>query len=243
MKNNKLLFILLGGIVIGVTILLTMKKKIGEVLTTTITPIAPLPLLPLKILAELKQDPTPVLKKIVSNFGKIIKQKASKYGVPEEIITSVIWKESGGNPNVGRIENVDWQKSRRCEGDTCVKGSTDKYISYGLMQIIAEFHWPKKPKELFKPDLNVEIGTKLLADLYKKYQSWPLAVMAYNAGVGSVNGITKIVGSTDWQEIIKNVDKYKNKYPLFVKFTVPYVSQLFGEGGVVEKAKKVIQGG
>jgi soluble lytic murein transglycosylase len=106
-------------------------------------------------------------------YDRIILEKAAKYSVDSRLIKAVIWQESRFQPDaVGRHGEV------------------------GLMQIMpnqAAVDWArvnrvKVPSRgmLFKPELNIEIGTWYLSRGIWKYRQYKnafeLALCRYNAG-------------------------------------------------------------
>ncbi len=107
------------------------------------------------------------------SYDRIILEKAAKYSVDSRLIKAVIWQESRFQPDaVGRHGEV------------------------GLMQIMpnqAAVDWArvnrvKVPSRgmLFKPELNIEIGTWYLSRGIWKYRQYKnafeLALCRYNAG-------------------------------------------------------------
>src|SRR5699024_6910314 len=68
-------------------------------------------------------------------------------------------------------------------------------------------------QKLLEPDININLGTKYISILLEKYQNIPLALTAYNAGIGTVDtwiekGIIKETG-----EDIENIPyKETNQY-------------------------------
>ena len=83
---------------------------------------------------------------------------ADKYGVPREIMLSVIQQESSFNPNV---------PDTGARGDAgMMQLSPPVYTKYGVD--------PHNPTQAF------DGGAHYLADLYKQYGSWDKAVKAYN---------------------------------------------------------------
>jgi len=122
------------------------------------------------------------------NFLSLVKEKAEKYKVPVNIILAVIEQESSFNPKA-------YNKNR--------DGTED----IGLMQV--NFHHNKKlmeeygiesPEELYDPELNLELGVRILHENYKRYGSWELALKAYNG-----------IRADNW-DYVKRILKLSEKY-------------------------------
>lgn len=110
-------------------------------------------------------------------YNQIIDKASKKHNVPASLIKAVIWKESKFDPNV-----------------------TGAAGEIGLMQIMpgAVEDWKKgtktnktpSKKELFKPELNIEIGSWYLAWTGKHWENYKskliLQISEYNAGYGNV---------------------------------------------------------
>ncbi len=63
------------------------------------------------------------------------------------------------------------------------------------------------------PIKSTKAAIKFLSDLYKRFDSWPLAVAGYNAGGGRINRAIRKTGSRDFWELIKsNHLKRETKY-------------------------------
>lgn len=102
-------------------------------------------------------------------YNKIIDGMALGYGVPTPLIKGIIAKESSFNPTVSKDEPQIQDKSR------------------GLMQVLFKtaqnLGHNGTPDDLFKPDVNIMLGTKLLAEnLQRTKGNVEAAVAAYNAG-------------------------------------------------------------
>jgi len=103
--------------------------------------------------------------KNVSKWRDLVYKKAAKYNVAPALIVAVLWQESQGDPNAGSYADA-----------------------FGLMQIIlstAKIVAGKSvsKQELLQPELNVDLGTKLLKQLYEKYNgNLPHILASYNAG-------------------------------------------------------------
>jgi len=112
-----------------------------------------------------------------SAFDPIVFANSAKYGVPPWVIKATIGKESSFNPKAYRAEPAIGDASR------------------GLMQILLstakDLGLRGDPGDdvlkiggLYEPALNIQLGTKLLAQLRSRYTSspWDDIYAAYNAG-------------------------------------------------------------
>jgi soluble lytic murein transglycosylase-like protein len=105
-----------------------------------------------------------------NSYDAIIENAAARYGVPFTWIKAVIGTESNFSPAAYRYE------------------ARINDASYGLMQLLSEtargLGWAgDDPEELFEPSLNIELGTKLLADLRARYgDNFRRVYSAYNSG-------------------------------------------------------------
>jgi len=55
------------------------------------------------------------------------------------------------------------------------------------------------------PHISTHAAGRYLAHLYRMFDDWPLALMAYNSGEGRVLGIIRRLGSRDYGEIVRSV--------------------------------------
>lgn len=105
------------------------------------------------------------------NYQSIIIENAKKYDVEPELISSIINVESHFSSDV--VSNK---------------------AAVGLMQILpTTAEWVDKKigidlekNNLFKPSVNIEIGTYYLAYLFKIFDNTDNVICAYNAGLGNV---------------------------------------------------------
>jgi hypothetical protein len=107
-------------------------------------------------------------------FVPLARLTGQKYGVPEGLILATIGQESGWNRKALRLE----------------KKIHD--ASYGLMQILyrtarqlgykGERGEADKLSGLFDPAVNIDLGTKLLAQNRHIAGNWSGAISAYNGG-------------------------------------------------------------
>lgn len=135
-------------------------------------------------------------------YSEIVTTYAEKYGVDSNLIFAVIKAESNFE------ENAVSNKS-----------------AIGLMQIVEntaldvarknniEIKQENIKEELLNVDNNINIGTKYLETLLKKYNNLEVALAAYNAGIGTVdNWINKGIINKDGSDIEKIPYKETNNY-------------------------------
>jgi len=103
-------------------------------------------------------------------YQTIIERHASTHGVPESWIRAVIMTESSGRASAYREEPAI--------GDA----------SYGLMQLLLRtargLGFTGDSQDLFDPEINIGLGTRLLSDLRRRFGSEDFARIysAYNSG-------------------------------------------------------------
>jgi len=79
-----------------------------------------------------------------------------------------------------------------------------------------------------------EAAVRLLSNLYAQYQSWELALAAYNAGPGRVNKAMKMAGSQQYKEVFLYLPKETRSY--LSKFqAVKFLMENYHEFGLVPK--------
>lgn len=84
----------------------------------------------------------------------------------------------------------------------------DNGDSKGYMQIQEKWHYARMEEEgatdLYNPYENIRVGLSYLDDLYEKYGSWNLALMAYNMGeTRAKNSWDKGIYETDYSRYIE----------------------------------------
>lgn len=119
-----------------------------------------------------------IMKKLYPlKYSEYVEKYAKEYNIDKYMVYAIIKAESNFNENA--------------------KSSSD---AIGLMQImeITAIETARKmdlevtEEDLFKPDLNINIGLKYFTYLLSQYDNnYPLAIIAYNAGMGNVDAWIK----------------------------------------------------
>lgn len=119
-----------------------------------------------------------IMKKLYPlKYSEYVEKYAKEYNIDKYMVYAIIKAESNFNENA--------------------KSSSD---AIGLMQIMetTAIETARKMKlevteeDLFKPDLNINIGLKYFTYLLNQYDNnYPLAIIAYNAGMGNVDAWLK----------------------------------------------------
>jgi len=105
----------------------------------------------------------------VNQWDSLVATAASRYGVPPNLVKSIIRLESGGVP-------------------TAQHGASG---ATGLMQIMPDIWNGGNAEQLFDPAYNIDLGTKILKSNYDQHGSWEMAARAYLGLVGAdANGTT-----------------------------------------------------
>lgn len=137
---------------------------------------------------------------------KLIKKKAKKYGLEFELVASIIWQESKGNPWASRVEEAFYSRYIEKHDEKTLPGyvppaylvslPTEKWhraTSWGLMQVMGETMRERgfKKNDLTRlniPAINLEYGCRFLKALIKQAQcptyveTIKTALAAYNTG-------------------------------------------------------------
>ena len=144
-----------------------------------------------------------IMKKLYPlKYSEYVEKYAKEYNIDKYMVYAIIKAESNFDENAKSSSNA-----------------------IGLMQIMetTAIETAKKMKlevteeDLFKPDLNINIGLKYFTYLLNQYNNnYPLAIIAYNAGIGNVDtwikeGIIKEDG-TDIENVpFKETNNYVRK--------------------------------
>lgn len=135
-------------------------------------------------------------------YQEVVKIYEEKYEVEANLIFALIKAES----------NFDKEaiSSRNAIGLMQLMEETAKDVA---RKNEIELNSENIKEELFDVNKNVDIGTCYLATLIKKYQNKEVALAAYNAGIGTVDGwIEKGIIKSDGTDIEKIPYKETNNY-------------------------------
>ena len=106
-------------------------------------------------------------------YTEYVKKYANEYNVDEYLIYAIIKAESNFEPNA--------ESHRGAQGLMQLMYSTAEDIS---KRIGIELNGDN----ILEPDININLGTKYISMLIQKYNNINLALAAYNAGSGNVDG-------------------------------------------------------
>lgn len=132
---------------------------------------------------------------MTDEFDEIIAVNADKYSVPFDWIKAVMMTESSGNPMAFRDEPAI--------GDA----------SYGLMQLLyrtaRNLGYTGEAVGLYDPMINLDLGTKLLAQLRRAYgDDFQAVYSAYNSGSPtkyqtSTQVAAHVANATSWLDKVR----------------------------------------
>lgn len=106
-------------------------------------------------------------------YTEYVKKYADEYGVDEYLIYAIIKAESNFNQ--------DAVSHREAKGLMQLMYSTAEDIAKRIDVDLNE-------ENILEPDININLGTKYISMLIQKYNNINLALAAYNAGSGNVDG-------------------------------------------------------
>lgn len=106
-------------------------------------------------------------------YTEYVKKYANEYNVDEYLIYAIIKAESNFEPNA--------ESHRGAKGLMQLMYSTAEDISKRIGIELNE-------DNILEPDINIKLGTKYISMLIQKYNNINLALAAYNAGSGNVDG-------------------------------------------------------
>lgn len=106
-------------------------------------------------------------------YTEYVKKYANEYNVDEYLIYAIIKAESNFEPNA--------ESHRGAKGLMQLMYSTAEDIAKRINVNLNE-------DNILEPNININLGTKYISMLIQKYNNINLALAAYNAGSGNVDG-------------------------------------------------------
>jgi tetratricopeptide (TPR) repeat protein len=136
----------------------------------------------------------PIFKKLYPfYYAKQVDSAAAKFAIPQELIWSVIKKESAFEAKVISYANA-----------------------YGLMQLLPgtasqvarQLRIPfRSTEQLFDPEINIEMGSYYLSSLLRRYDNnYVMALAGYNAGPHRVDRWKKVYDTDDDDLFMENLE-------------------------------------
>lgn len=151
-----------------------------------------------------------------AKYTDLIKEYAEEYQLDEYLVVAVVHTESHFDPNA--VSSAD---------------------ARGLMQLLPETakwvceknDWPYEEDLLYEPEFNLRLGTYYLKYLLDSYQNEALALAAYNAGPGNVNGWLREGKISYERETLVNIpNKEPREYVNKVESAKKMYKRLYPEG-------------
>lgn len=135
-------------------------------------------------------------------YKEIVSVYSEKYNLEENLVFALIKAES--NFNSEAVSHRDAIGVMQIMEETAKDVANKNSIKIENENI---------KQELLKIDNNINIGTKYLSTLLEKYKNKEIAVAAYNAGIGTVDGwIQKEIIKSDGSDIENIPYKETNNY-------------------------------
>jgi hypothetical protein len=126
-------------------------------------------------------------------YRKNIEFAAAQHGVDPDLLEALVVTESSGHADAFRFEPKFYERYLKDKEQWAGKIPRRISSSYGLVQCMYPtalqygFSQTAEPEMLFLPDLNLDLGAKILAALLKRFNnSVEKALQAYNAGPGNI---------------------------------------------------------
>jgi len=124
-----------------------------------------------------------------SAYDELIARAARRHGLPPALVKAVVKAESNFQPTA-----------------ISEKGAR------GLMQLMPETADDLGVADAFRPEDNVQGGTRYLRAMYDRFGDWENALAAYNAGPGAVDRFGGVPPYAETQEYVERVLHYYRRY-------------------------------
>ena len=134
-------------------------------------------------------------------YSEYVSKYSQEYGVEEELVYAIIKAESNFNPDAVSHQNAQGLMQ----------------LMYATAEEVAQKNGIQLTEEnILDPEININIGTKFISELLKKYECMEVALAAYNAGSGNVDkwikdGVIKSDGSDIENIPFKETNTYVRK--------------------------------
>lgn len=145
---------------------------------------------------------------MIKKEHRLIAEKwAIKYCLDPDLVEAIIMQESSDRPNVTRYEE-GFYKTYTEPMDFSEEEEKARATSFGLMQIMGqvarEYGFKEDFRELFNPDLNIQLGCRHLSNKIKRYGRVDKGVAAYNAGSARYNKLKTAFVNQGYVDSIMN---------------------------------------
>lgn len=135
-------------------------------------------------------------------YENLVTLYAQEYQVDEYLIYAIIKAESNFE--------IDAVSSKGAKGLMQLMENTAKDV---IKKVNIDISSEELSEKLLEPDININLGTKYISILLQKYGNIPIALTAYNAGIGTVdNWIEKGIIKENGEDIENVPYKETNQY-------------------------------
>lgn len=151
------------------------------------------------VLKDLPQND--IAERRLSNFSELMEQAGAKHDVDPMLLRAVTWQESRGNA-----------------------AATSPVGAAGLMQIMPGTAGDLGITDRYDPKQSIYGGAKYLAQLTKRYKgNIPLALAAYNGGMGNIDKAMAKAGTSDPDAVLAQLPSITGRHS---KETIDYVKKI-----------------
>ncbi len=135
-------------------------------------------------------------------YENLVTLYSQEYQVDEYLVYAIIKAES--NFDINAVSN------KGAKGLMQLMENTAKDV---IKKVNIDISSEELSEKLLEPDININLGTKYISILLQKYGNIPIALTAYNAGIGTVdNWIEKGIIKENGEDIENIPYKETNQY-------------------------------